>query len=198
MRSSNTGAAPASTPKCGRPFRSRRHSQRQRRHAPHAPRQRAARDRLARRGHLDGSKLLTVGPLTDRSWTRQLPPRCNGKWQTAWPARSSRTAQDSWSARPHRRCIHRSFLVVRPTGASPDRKFGEWCQSEMKRAFREWRREFRGDAQRQRRPGRHRRRHRRPQPRSSGATRQQSASSPASPTDCPSPGRRSPQSRTSS
>jgi len=39
-----------------------------------------------------------------------------------------------------------SFTIVRPTGHSPNAKFDAWTKSEMDRAIREWRRQFRGDA----------------------------------------------------
>lgn len=93
---------------------------------------------------LDGSKLLTVGPLTDRSWTASFH-REHGKW-IAGPLDPHQLRKIHGLQGPIDDAFTGSFLVVRPTGSSPDSKFNEWCQSEMTRALREWRREFRGDA----------------------------------------------------
>jgi dienelactone hydrolase len=38
------------------------------------------------------------------------------------------------------------FIIVRPTGHSANAKFDAWSKSEMDRAIREWRRQFRGEA----------------------------------------------------
>ena len=95
---------------------------------------------------IDGSTLEVLRPKTDRSWSVHLRLK-DGVWTQTLEAH----AKDSLVKRhglsgPIDDAFMDRFLMVRPSGKPLNEALGRWCQSEMDRAGREWRRQFRGDA----------------------------------------------------
>jgi hypothetical protein len=97
---------------------------------------------------IDGQKVLTsVKAGSDRSWKATFSRAAkNGEWTQV-------SAYDDQGARkrhglsgPIDDAFMDSFLYVAPTGQPLNAKVGGWVKSEMERAAREWRRQFRGDA----------------------------------------------------
>ncbi len=93
---------------------------------------------------VDGTELRVPGPLTDRSWSASLHQE-SGKWKAGAGDPTALRKRHGLQG-PIDDAFTDSFLIVRPTGEAASARFGTWCASEMARAIREWRREFRGDA----------------------------------------------------
>ncbi|HEX4000712.1 MAG TPA: prolyl oligopeptidase family serine peptidase [Pirellulales bacterium] len=81
----------------------------------------------------------------DWFWTCQLHRDAHGKWLTG-PDSDTRVAKRHDLQGPIDDAFLDAFVIVRPTGHSPNPKFESWAKSEMGRAIHEWRRQFRGDA----------------------------------------------------
>ena len=100
---------------------------------------------------IDGQEIVGPQPLTDQSWTCSLH-RVAGKWALGPdPDMSKRKRHDLQG--PIDDAFMDSFVFVRPTGRSRSATVDSWVHSEMNRAIREWRHQFRGEA-RVRRHGR--------------------------------------------
>jgi hypothetical protein len=95
--------------------------------------------------NVDGQKLTVNSPQTDRSWTVKLR-NTGGRWTVA-------TGEEPGLHKVHGLqgpiddAFLDSFVFVKPTGTPLSEKTGQWTASELSRAIREWRRQFRGDAQ---------------------------------------------------
>ena len=110
---------------------------------------------LPNRG-VDNSQLTIDGQLVQRSGPGNsmavvLFPRLSkdaqGRWtQIIEPVSKPSLAKVHGLQGPIDDAFMDSFLVVRPTGHSPDEKIGAWVTAEIARATNEWRGQFRGDA----------------------------------------------------
>ena len=92
---------------------------------------------------IEGQKVIVDGPMSDRSWTASFSKR-GGKW-------ASGTAEAGLRKKPGLQgpiddAFMDSFIFVRPTGQAATGT-AKWVDAEMNRAIREWRKQFRGDAQ---------------------------------------------------
>lgn len=102
---------------------------------------------------IDGQKVSTSRPQSDRSWVVHLA-KDGKKWKTSPDdlERASVSASPNQLAKRHGLqgpiddAFMDSFLVVRPTGKPLVESVGNWVQRELAHATNEWRRQFRGEA----------------------------------------------------
>lgn len=94
---------------------------------------------------IDGQKLTAPSPMSDRSWKARFR-KSGGKWTVADSAPSGLQKRHGLQG-PVDDAFLDSFLFVTPTGAPIAPGVAKWVESEQKRAIKEWRRQFRGDAQ---------------------------------------------------
>jgi hypothetical protein len=84
------------------------------------------------------------------------PPRINGSWTAHFEKHKARWSLIGTPSNAHLRKKHGlqgpiddafmdSFIIVRPTGKPMNEKIGDWAESSMNDAIREWRLQFRGD-----------------------------------------------------
>ncbi len=94
----------------------------------------------------DGKQILvTLRPETDRSWSCELH-RIGDQWQLGpSPANGLQKKHDLQG--PIDDAFMGPFLIVKPTGRAWNEKLEQWSISEQNHFIREWRRQFRGDAQ---------------------------------------------------
>src|SRR5687768_130690 len=90
----------------------------------------------ARGAGADVGPVLAGAPAQDR--------RAMGCCRSCHARRAPETA---WIAGPVDDAFMDSFVIVRPTREPQSAGTGAWVKAEMDRAIREWRRQFRGDAQ---------------------------------------------------
>jgi dienelactone hydrolase len=93
---------------------------------------------------IDDQDLEGPRPLSDRSWSCQLHQE-NGKWMLG-PAADAKSRKRHGLQGPIDDAFMDSFVFVRPTGDEKRPAVEKWAKSEMDRAIREWRRQFRGEA----------------------------------------------------
>ncbi|HEX3880723.1 MAG TPA: hypothetical protein VHW24_27265 [Bryobacteraceae bacterium] len=95
---------------------------------------------------IDGQKLTASGPMSDRSWTAHFR-----KHGSQWEVAESNTVVGLHKRHglqgPIDDAFLDSFVFVSPSAAPIAPAVGKWVSSEEARAIKEWRREFRGDAQ---------------------------------------------------
>jgi len=89
--------------------------------------------------------------FSDRSWTCQLHQEAdpNDATQSQWkigPRETKDLRKRPGLQGPIDDAFMDSFIIVRPTGKSSNKATSAWAQSEMDRAIRQWRSQFRGDA----------------------------------------------------
>ncbi len=89
--------------------------------------------------------LVAQQPETDRSWSCELRWK-NGQWELG-PSVSAGLQKKHDLQGPIDDAFMDSFLIVKPTGNAWNEKTGQWSVSELNHFIREWRRQFRGDAQ---------------------------------------------------
>ena len=95
---------------------------------------------------IDGQKTTAPGPMSDRSWTVHF--RKNGsQWQVTDSTTSAGLQKRHGLQGPIDDAFLDSFVFVSPSGAPLALAVGKWVESEEARAIKEWRREFRGEAQ---------------------------------------------------
>jgi hypothetical protein len=95
---------------------------------------------------IDGQKLTAPGPMSDRSWSARF--RKNGsQWEVTDGAPAAGLQKVHGLQGPIDEAFLDSFIFVSPTGTPIAPAVGKWVESEEARAIREWRREFRGEAQ---------------------------------------------------
>jgi dienelactone hydrolase len=93
---------------------------------------------------IDDQEIDGPRPLSDRSWSCQLH-KADRKWQLGHlPDIKSRKRHGLQG--PIDDAFMDSFVFVRPTGDEPQSAVNKWVKSELDRAIREWRRQFRGEA----------------------------------------------------
>ena len=94
---------------------------------------------------VDGQQVEAPRPKSDRSWHCQLHQKDN-QWKVGPPAEESILKKKHDLQGPIDDAFMDSFVIVKPTGESPNRKFSEWASSELDHVVTHWRRHFRGDA----------------------------------------------------
>ena len=94
---------------------------------------------------IDGSKLITPPPGSDRSWTVHFR-RTGDRWATAESDAAPGLHKRHGLQGPIDDAFLEHFVFVSPTGAPFSASVGRWAAAEEQRAIAEWRREFRGDA----------------------------------------------------
>ncbi len=92
---------------------------------------------------LDGQQVAPEGPASDRSWTAHFR-KVNGKWQSG---EETGLHKKHNLQGPIDDAFLDSFIMVTPTGKPLAPPVSSWVTSEESRALREWRRQFRGEAQ---------------------------------------------------
>ncbi|MBI1788322.1 MAG: prolyl oligopeptidase family serine peptidase [Acidobacteria bacterium] len=95
---------------------------------------------------IDGQTLAAPPPATDRSWTVRFR-KTGGKWIVADGPGAPGLHKRHGLQGPIDDAFLDSFVLVRPTGTPLAPGVAGWVASEQAHAIREWRREFRGDAQ---------------------------------------------------
>ncbi len=93
---------------------------------------------------IDTQQLEAPRPLSDRSWTCRLR-MVNGTWQLE-PKPDDELRKRHGLQGPIDDAFMDSFMFVGPTGQGKQPLVDRWAKSEMDRATREWRRQFRGEA----------------------------------------------------
>ncbi|MGH9659654.1 MAG: hypothetical protein ACRD96_13985, partial [Bryobacteraceae bacterium] len=94
---------------------------------------------------IDGQKVSTDGPMSDRSWTAPFH-KSGGNW-VAGQATAGRLHKRHGLQGPIDDAFLDSFIFVRPTGTPAAPGVAAWVEAEQSRAIREWRRQFRGQPQ---------------------------------------------------
>jgi dienelactone hydrolase len=94
---------------------------------------------------INGQKLSVDGPMSDRSWTASFR-RTGEKWSQN-NVDNARIAKRHGLQGPIDDAFMDSFIFVEPTGSPLVPAVAKWVDSEMSHAVKEWRRQFRGDAQ---------------------------------------------------
>lgn len=93
---------------------------------------------------IDGQVVTVPGPDSDRSW-RPSFIKTAGKW-SAGAAAAGELRKRHGLQGPIDDAFWNRFIMVRPTGESPNAALKTWADAEMKRAQKEWRGQFRGEA----------------------------------------------------
>jgi poly(3-hydroxybutyrate) depolymerase len=95
---------------------------------------------------IDGQKIAAPGPFSDRSWTVHFR-KTGAHWSLADGTLQAGLHKRHGLQGPIDDAFLDSFLFVSPTGSPVAPAVGKWTASEEARAIKEWRREFRGEAQ---------------------------------------------------
>ena len=95
---------------------------------------------------IDGEKVSGPVPMSDRSWIAHFR-RNNGHWMLADSARLPGLHKRHDLQGPIDDAFLDSFVMVRPSGTPLAPGTAGWVKSEEEHAIREWRRQFRGEAQ---------------------------------------------------
>jgi len=95
---------------------------------------------------IDGQKLTTAGPLSDRSWKMHFRKSGN-QWTLPDSATIAGLHKQHGLQGPVDAAFLDSFTFVTPTGTPLAPKVSKWVSDEQTRAIAEWRRQFRGEAQ---------------------------------------------------
>jgi dienelactone hydrolase len=95
---------------------------------------------------IDGQKLVTLGPQSDRSWTAHFR-RTGVQWSAVNSPEAPGLQKRHGLQGPVDDAFLDSFVFVSPTGRPLSASVGAWAAAEEKRAITEWRRQFRGEAQ---------------------------------------------------
>ena len=93
---------------------------------------------------INGDKVTTIAPQSDRSWTATLVLRGPAWRFEALPAEGLHKRHDLQG--PIDDAFMDSFMMVTPTGEPMNAATGAWVKKESDRAIEQWRRQFRGDA----------------------------------------------------
>lgn len=94
---------------------------------------------------LDGQTLAVPGATTDGGWVARFV-KTGGRWAAAGHSQEELRKKHDLQG-PIDDAYMSSFLMVRPTGTAMNEAVGKWTTAEQERAVREWRTQFRGDAQ---------------------------------------------------
>jgi hypothetical protein len=94
---------------------------------------------------IDGRKLTVAAPMSDRSFTAHFR-KTGAQWAAVAAADQPGLHKTHGLQGPIDDAFLSSFLFVSPTGTPLSPVVAKWTASEERRAIREWRRQFRGDA----------------------------------------------------
>ncbi|MEP7273235.1 MAG: hypothetical protein ABI882_17175, partial [Acidobacteriota bacterium] len=95
---------------------------------------------------IDGQKVIATGPMSDRSWRAHFR-KAGGAWKLTDSPVTAGLHKSHGLQGPVDDAFLDSFIFVLPTGVPIAPAASRWVASEQQRAIREWRREFRGEAQ---------------------------------------------------
>lgn len=95
---------------------------------------------------IDGQVVQVPGPMSDRSWNVHFRKTGNN-WAAAESAVADGLHKKHDLQGPIDDAFMDSFVMVTPTGTPLAPGTADWAKSEQDRAIKEWRRQFRGDAQ---------------------------------------------------
>jgi hypothetical protein len=95
---------------------------------------------------IDGQKVTGPGPMSDRSWRAHFR-KDGAQWEVVDSAGFAALHKRHGLQGPIDDAFLDSFVFVSPTGMPLAPAVGKWVESEEARAIKEWRREFRGEAQ---------------------------------------------------
>ena len=93
---------------------------------------------------IDGQKLSTAGPMSDRSWRARLQ-KSGSRWRWEPTAATNQLQKVPGLQGPIDDAFMERFLFVAPSGTAAHPQVQKWVEAEMARAVKEWRRQFRGD-----------------------------------------------------
>ena len=93
---------------------------------------------------VDGQTVTVAGPESDGSWQPSLVKR-GGRWSAGEPEEGELRKRHGLQG-PVDDAFWDRFIMVAPTGKPEHEAVGAWAEAERKRAVREWRRQFRGEA----------------------------------------------------
>ena len=93
---------------------------------------------------IDGQTVTLPGPASDRSWRPTLI-KTAGKWSAGSLAANELRKRHGLQG-PIDDAFWNRFIMVKPTGTSANAALNTWADAEMKRAMKEWRGQFRGEA----------------------------------------------------
>ncbi|MGO9470398.1 MAG: prolyl oligopeptidase family serine peptidase [Isosphaeraceae bacterium] len=94
---------------------------------------------------IDRLELEAPRPLSDRSWVAHFR-KVEGAWKLEAAVDDNALRKRHGLQGPIDDAFMDSFIMVRPTGQSPNAKVGKWAAAEMQHAIDHWRRQFRGEA----------------------------------------------------
>ncbi|MGO9924317.1 MAG: prolyl oligopeptidase family serine peptidase [Isosphaeraceae bacterium] len=94
---------------------------------------------------IDGLELEAPRPLSDRSWVAHFR-KVEGAWKLEAAVDDNALRKRHGLQGPIDDAFMDSFIMVRPTGQSPNAKVAKWAAAEMQHAIDHWRRQFRGEA----------------------------------------------------
>ncbi len=95
---------------------------------------------------IDGQPVTAAAPMTDRSWTAHFI-KSGGKWAASDTAGEAGLHKRHGLQGPVDDAFLDSFIFVRPTGTALAPGVAGWVSAEQAHAIKEWRRQFRGEAQ---------------------------------------------------
>ncbi len=95
---------------------------------------------------IDGQRVMAPTPESDRAWTAHFI-QTGGKWSVGDAAAEAGLHKRHGLQGPVDDAFLSSFIFVRPTGTAMAPGVAPWVQSEQEHAIREWRKQFRGEAQ---------------------------------------------------
>jgi hypothetical protein len=95
---------------------------------------------------IDSQTVTAAAPMTDRSWTAHFV-KSGGKWAAADTAGEAGLRKRHGLQGPVDDAFLDSFIFVRPTGTPMAPGVAGWVSAEQAHAIKEWRRQFRGEAQ---------------------------------------------------
>ncbi|MEP7366667.1 MAG: prolyl oligopeptidase family serine peptidase, partial [Acidobacteriota bacterium] len=93
---------------------------------------------------IDGQTITAPGPASDRSWRPALI-KTAGKWAAGSVASTELRKRHALQG-PIDDAFWNRFIMVKPTGTSTNNALNTWAEAERKRAIKEWRGQFRGEA----------------------------------------------------
>jgi hypothetical protein len=95
---------------------------------------------------IDGQEVTAPSPMSDRSWTAHFV-KTGAKWSVSDAASQEGLHKRHGLQGPVDDAFLDSFIFVRPTGSPMAPGVAGWVTAEQAHAIKEWRRQFRGEAQ---------------------------------------------------
>jgi hypothetical protein len=95
---------------------------------------------------IDGQRISVQGPMSDRSWKAHFR-KTGAEWASVESAQVAGLHKRHKLQGPIDDAFLDSFIFVTPTGTPTAPRVAKWVAEEQGRAIKEWRRQFRGEAQ---------------------------------------------------